>query len=103
MKQKIPCALREQVWVTFCGKKFEDKCKVKWCKNNISVFNFHVGHNIPESKGGSTTLENLRPICNRCNLSMGNSYTIDEWNKLGKPISSGYCCICPRVRDDSVS
>ena len=56
---------------------------MRWCKNKIDVFNFHVGHNIPESKGGATVLENLRPICPSCNLSMGNNYSIDEWNKLG--------------------
>ena len=90
MKQKIPCALREQVWIHFCGHHFESKCKVRWCKNKIDVFNFQVGHNIPESKGGQTVLENLRPICSRCNQSMSNNYTIDEWNELGKPKS--FCC-----------
>jgi hypothetical protein len=103
MKQKIPCALREQVWINFCGQKFEETCRVKWCKNKINVFNFQVGHNIPESKGGKTILENLRPICSRCNQSMSNNYTIDEWNELGKPKSLRYCCICPRTGSDSVS
>ncbi len=85
MKAKIPCALREQVWVYYIGKKFESKCYVKWCDNIINVYDFHCGHNIPESKNGQTTLENLRPICSRCNLSMNNNYTIDEWNKFGNP------------------
>ena len=84
-KIKIPTALREQVWVSYFGKKFEHKCFVKWCNNDIDVFNFQVGHNIPESKGGLTLLENLRPICSRCNLSMSNNYTIDEWQELCKP------------------
>ena len=83
LKLKIPKALREQVWIHFNGKQYNSKCYVRWCKNKVDVFNFQVGHNIPESKGGPTVLENLRPICSRCNLSMGNSYTIDEWNKLG--------------------
>lgn len=52
----------------------------------MDVFNFHVGHNIPESKGGDMVLENLRPICQGCNLSMGNNYSIDEWNKLGNNV-----------------
>ena len=51
----------------------------------MDVFNFHVGHNIPESKGGDMVLENLRPICQGCNLSMGSQFTIDEWNVFGKP------------------
>lgn len=47
------------------------------------MYDFQAGHNTPESKGGATTLENLAPICSRCNLSMGSQYSIDEWNTLG--------------------
>jgi 5-methylcytosine-specific restriction endonuclease McrA len=78
-KQKIPVALREQVWIRQNGRVFESSCSIAWCKNIITVFDFQSGHNIPESKGGSTTIDNLIPICSRCNLSMGNKYTIDEW------------------------
>jgi hypothetical protein len=87
MKERIPKALREQVWITHVGKKFESKCVVRWCKNTITVFDFQCGHNVPESKGGSTDLSNLKPICSRCNLSMNDSYTIDEWAILSKPPS----------------
>jgi hypothetical protein len=59
------------------------KCSVDWCKNPINAYNFQAGHNIPESKGGKTSVENLVPICDRCNSSMGDRYTIDEWNLLG--------------------
>jgi 5-methylcytosine-specific restriction endonuclease McrA len=81
-KKKITGALREAVWIKTMGKVFEGKCPVAWCPNTITVFDFQSGHNIPESKGGSTTLPNLIPICARCNFSMGNQYTIDEWNAL---------------------
>ena len=87
MKEKIPKALREQVWLTHVGKKFESKCVVRWCRNRITVFDFQSGHNIPESKGGATDLSNLKPICSRCNLSMNDTYTIDEWEQLSKPLS----------------
>jgi 5-methylcytosine-specific restriction endonuclease McrA len=86
-KEKIPKAIREQVWIKYIGKRYESKCIVIWCKNQISVFDFHVGHNIPESKGGSIDLTNLRPICSRCNLSMSNKFTITEWNKQSKRMS----------------
>jgi 5-methylcytosine-specific restriction endonuclease McrA len=52
------------------------------CQNRINVFDFHVGHDIPESLGGMSSIENLKPICSRCNHSMSNNYTIKEWNKL---------------------
>lgn len=84
-KEKIPKALREQVWIQTLGNKFEAKCPIQWCKNRISPFDFHVGHNIPETKGGTLEINNLKPICSRCNLSMNSQYTIDEWQKLAKP------------------
>ena len=85
-KEKIPAALREQVWIQKSGRVFEKKCHISWCENNITVFDFQCGHNIPESKGGKTTLENLIPICSRCNLSMSDKYSIDEWNQLHTPL-----------------
>ena len=90
-KEKIPKALREQVWIQTIGKKFDAKCPIRWCKNRISPFDFHVGHNIPETKGGALKINNLKAICSRCNLSMNSQYTIDEWQKLAKPKHS--CCI----------
>ena len=86
VKRRIPKALREQVWLHNMGHIFEGKCKVVWCTNVISAFDFQAGHNIPESKGGKTNIGNLIPICTRCNISMGNTYSIDEWNsKFSKP------------------
>ena len=79
----IPKALREQVWRTHIGSKYESKCTISWCTNKITPFDYEVGHNIPHSKGGSSTIDNLRPICSRCNKSMSDNYTINEWNELG--------------------
>lgn len=81
-KQKISAALREQVWLQHNGPVFEKKCAVTWCKNSINVFNFQSGHDIPESKGGPTNITNLYPICGKCNLSMSNTYTFQEWCRL---------------------
>jgi 5-methylcytosine-specific restriction endonuclease McrA len=89
-KAPIPRALREQVWLKYVGKNYESKCTVGWCENKITVFDFQSGHIIPESKGGPTTLENLMPICSRCNSSMNNQYTITEWNTLGTSQLSFY-------------
>jgi len=91
-KATIPKALREQVWLTHMGRRYEGKCIVHWCKNNMTVHDFHVGHNIPESKGGATELSNLLPICSRCNLSMGSQYTVQEWTALSRPVT--VCCRC---------
>jgi 5-methylcytosine-specific restriction endonuclease McrA len=85
IKAKIPKALREQVWLKQHGKQYSGKCATNWCENKMTVFDFQCGHDIPESKGGETILENLVPICARCNLSMSNTYTFKEWNQLSKP------------------
>lgn len=84
-KATIPAAFREQIWIRDCGKTFEAKCPTPWCQNRITVFDFQSGHNIPESKGGPTKPENLLPLCSRCNQSMGDRYTFDEWSVLAPP------------------
>jgi len=80
-KKKIPKKVKEEVWVSNFGYIYESKCFISWCSNKVNVFNFHVGHDIPESKGGTDNISNLKPICDRCNLSMGSQNTIKKWNK----------------------
>ena len=80
-KKVISKKLREEVWLKHFGKIFSSKCPIQWCTREISVFAFEVGHNIPESKGGRTTIDNLIPICGDCNRSMGDRFTIDEFSK----------------------
>ena len=81
-KQKIPIALRQACWVRQFGETYRHKCFVDWCHRKITCFDFEVGHNLPESKGGTLDLDNLRPICRQCNIGMGNMYTIDQWRLL---------------------
>ncbi len=90
-KQTIPKAVREQVWVKNFGKCFEHKCYISWCDNLINVYDFHIGHDKPESKGGTLEIDNLKPICSRCNLSMSNNYTIEGWDNTYK--NKNTCCI----------
>ena len=83
-KDSIPKRIKELVWTTYVGEVYFSKCYILWCNNIINVFNYHTGHDIPNSKGGTLDIQNLKPICSNCNLSMGNKYTIREWNKLIK-------------------
>jgi 5-methylcytosine-specific restriction endonuclease McrA len=87
-KQKIPVAFREQIWIRTIGKEFEGKCPTRWCQNRITVFDFQSGHNIPESKGGPTIPDNLIPLCSRCNMSMGDRYTFDQWSALNPSMAT---------------
>jgi hypothetical protein len=80
-RQSIPKALREQVWLKVFGEKYRAKCYVEWCANDMTVFDFEVGHDIPFSCGGTNSLDNLLPICSRCNKSMGDRYSISQWMK----------------------
>ena len=41
------------------------------CGGKLDPFNFECGHVSSCKEGGETTLDNLRPICERCNRSMG--------------------------------
>jgi 5-methylcytosine-specific restriction endonuclease McrA len=77
--------LKREIWQKHIGEKYNAKCYIKWCNNIITPFNFEAGHNIPESKGGSTTIDNLYPICSTCNKSMGNRYSIHEFSEKFSP------------------
>jgi len=84
-KKKIPQSVRIAVWDKYIGltigQKLCDICNT----NNINQFNFHCAHVIAEINGGAATIENMRPICQSCNLSMGkinlNDYTKLYFNK----------------------
>ena len=80
----FPRAVREQAWIYTCGRKYSHCCPVPWCTNEITVFDFHMGHIVALAHGGSNSLENLIPLCARCNLGMGRQ-TLEEWCQTLKP------------------
>ena len=41
------------------------------CQDEIDSKHFECGHVIAKSKGGDTSIDNLRPVCSLCNKSMG--------------------------------
>ena len=81
-KKTISKKLKEEVWIKHFGEIFSAKCPISWCSHKITVFCFDAGHNIPESKGGRTAIDNLIPICGECNRSMGDRYTITEFSSI---------------------
>lgn len=79
-KKSIPKSLKKQVWDTWIGSNIgATKCL---CCNHeeIRQIEFHCGHIISEVRGGQTNVNNLRPICAQCNLSMG-SMNMNEFKK----------------------
>jgi len=66
----IPKIIRVAVWNKYIGDTIgKTKCPI--CNIlDITQFDFHCGHVIAQANGGNTVIENLRPICYTCNLSM---------------------------------
>ena len=65
----IPEDVRYQVWQRYLGNVLDGKCFV--CDIFLSYRSWHCGHIIARKNGGSIEVENLRPICGRCNHKMG--------------------------------
>ena len=69
-KKAIPKSLKMLVWHTYIGKEV-GLAKCLCCKNKeITQMDFDCGHVVAESRGGLTTVNNMRPICAKCNRSM---------------------------------
>jgi 5-methylcytosine-specific restriction endonuclease McrA len=76
-KKTIPSSLKTAIWKKYIGAdKGVYPC---WCCEDAEMDKreFHAGHVIPESKGGPSSIENLRPVCASCNLSMGDRHMMD--------------------------
>jgi hypothetical protein len=81
-KKSIAKPIRRAVWETWAGKDSGIfNCGSCWTK--ISVWDFECGHIKSEKDGGSTTIDNLIPICKTCNQSM-RTINVDEFRKKMK-------------------
>jgi len=67
-RKKIPKKVRHDVW----DKRFSEKTNgiCYCCEENVSIHEFHCGHILSVSDGGTNTLENLEVVCIKCNLDM---------------------------------
>jgi len=69
-RKAIPKKIRGEVWKNQFGDSTKGSCFC--CKKELDVFDdWHAGHIISHSNGGTDTALNLRPVCGSCNLSMG--------------------------------
>lgn len=69
-RPSMPKALKEAVFRKYCESLDNAMCFVG-CGEKITPFNFECGHVIAHVDGGPSTIDNLRPVCSRCNRSMG--------------------------------
>ena len=79
-KKTIPKVVKDHTWSKWIGDDIA-KTKCMCCElNEIKMNSFHCGHVIAEINGGLTSIENLRPICSACNLSM-KTENMDDFKK----------------------
>jgi hypothetical protein len=70
-KKTIPKSLKIAVWNKYIGEDI-GKTKCLCCNlTDITQLKFHTGNIIAEVNGGDINIDNLRPICETCNKSMG--------------------------------
>lgn len=89
-KKNIPQALRKKVWIKCVGEKFTGACYT--CGSKITVYDWHCGHVHAEAAGGETHVDNLRPVCSTCNLSMGTQNMEDFKRKHFSRSQPQYVC-----------
>tara|TARA_Y100000389_G_scaffold25043_1_gene21761 strand:+ start:302 stop:1018 length:717 start_codon:yes stop_codon:yes gene_type:complete len=81
-KKTIPKALKIAVWNKYIGEEI-GKTKCYCCElTDITQSKFHCGHILAEANGGDLHVDNLKPICESCNKSMGTSNMLDFKTKL---------------------
>lgn len=83
-KTPIPKKIKVDSWNVHVGNGRSEVYCICCRSNKIDTFNFHAGHVMSEANGGRVTVDNIRPICSACNLSMG-SRNMDEFMKTHYP------------------
>ncbi len=82
-KKYIPLPVKRNVWNKWIGKAFGTSLCLCCKLTEIDKMSFHCGHVIAEKHGGKICVDNLRPICQSCNSSMGTQ-NMDEFIKKYK-------------------
>ena len=71
-RKKLSMKERKLVWEKDFKETEKGICKV--CNEiEISIHTFQCGHIISHKNGGKTTIENLKPICIKCNNKMSST------------------------------
>lgn len=64
-RKKLPENMRLAIYA-----EYDFKCAI--CFVDLKLVKPHIDHIIPISKGGADSLDNLQPLCERCNLKKGS-------------------------------
>ena len=77
ISKPLPKAIRYALWNSVFGERVgSGPCSC--CEREITQQTFEAGHVVAQSRGGSDSISNLRPICGPCNRSMGST-NMDEY------------------------
>lgn len=80
-KTKIPAWMKKALWRKYYPNKLEITCAC--CKTSIiSADDYEAGHIMAESKGGDTKIDNLFPMCGKCNKSLGSKNLTDVFDVI---------------------
>lgn len=69
---QLPWAATEQDWQNIL-KQYDYRCAHCWTTENITQ-----DHKIPISRKGLHTIENLQPLCRKCNSKKGNKISLSH-------------------------
>ena len=79
-KEPIPKCVKNCLWINYFKDSRVGVCQC--CKREtITWGNFHAGHIVAEVHQGKTSLDNLIPLCQLCNCSMGTTNVFDFVSK----------------------
>jgi len=88
-RRNLNQAQRRKLWDTYIGKEHGIASCMCCGVTEIQVDNFHAGHVQADANGGSMDLNNLRPICQSCNNSMGTRNMAEFMESSGLGTLSG--------------
>ena len=78
--KSISKKIRYDLWNKYYIKKDKGRCKI--CKSRIFIYNFECGHKKSLKNGGTNDINNLKPICKKCNLNIGENNMKSYKNSL---------------------
>jgi hypothetical protein len=89
-RKPIPKGVRIDCWDKWLNRDLAiTKCMC--CEEKeIRIIDFECGHVLARKNGGSDHIENLRPICSKCNKSMGTNHMVIFKYQYGYGILKGF-------------